>query len=217
MNGSNPQPPSLLGMGPLTWSLYVDTYYAWQFWHPLDHTIFPTTTAPRHNEISLNLAHIGVDVTGLDGPTGRLYIQYGSIVETIAGQDTTTTRGFYLTNRLLQYVQQAAAGWHFHALHGVNMELGIFPSYVGLESYLPEENSVLHARVSCRCDALLLLRFSRTIVYVGALENRTVDRQRLADVRRVARGARGRLSLELAAARMALPRQFGVRGERGAG
>jgi hypothetical protein len=140
MNGNNTQPQSLLGMGPVTWSLYVDTYYAWQFRRPIDHTIFPTTTAPRHDEISLNLAHIGVDVTGLDGPTGRLYLQYGSIVETIAGQDTTTTRGFYLTNRLLQYVQQAAAGWHFHWLHGVNAELGIFPSYVGLESYLPEEN-----------------------------------------------------------------------------
>ena len=149
MNGNNPQPASLLGMGPVTWSLYVDTYYAWQFNHPIDHTIFPTTTAPRHDEISLNLAHIGVDLTGLDGPTGRLYLQYGSIVETIAGQDTTTTRGFFLTNRLLQYVQQAAVGWHFHALHGVNTEVGIFPSYVGLESYLPEENwAYTHAFVA---------------------------------------------------------------------
>jgi hypothetical protein len=140
MNGSNTQPASLLGMGPVTWSIYVDTYYAWQLHQPIDHTIFPTTTAPRHDEISLNLAHLGVDLTGLDGPIGRLYVQYGSIVETIAGQDTTTTRGFYLTNRLLQYLQQAAAGWHFHWLHGVNAEVGIFPSYVGLESYLPEEN-----------------------------------------------------------------------------
>ena len=149
MNGNNSQPSSLLGMGPVTWSLYVDTYFAWQFHQPIDHTIFPTTTAPRHDEISLNLAHIGVDLTGLDGPTGRLYLQYGSIVETIAGQDTTTTRGFYLTNRLLQYVQQAAVGWHFHALHGINTELGIFPSYVGLESYLPEENwAYTHAFVA---------------------------------------------------------------------
>jgi len=140
MNGNNPQPESLLKMGPVTWSLYIDTYFNWQFHRPIDHTIFPTTTAPRHDEISLNLAHLGVDVTGLDGPIGRLYIQYGSTVETIAGQDTTTTRGFYLTNRLLQIVQQAAAGWHFHRLHGINAELGIFPSYVGLESYLPEEN-----------------------------------------------------------------------------
>jgi hypothetical protein len=149
MNGTNPQPPSLLGMGPITWSLYVDTYFAWQFHHPDDHTIFPTTTAPRHDEISLNLAHVGFDLTGLDGPIGRLYIQYGSTVETIAGQDTTTTRGFFLTNRLLQIVQQAAAGWHFHWLHGVNAELGIFPSYIGLESYLPEENwAYTHAFVS---------------------------------------------------------------------
>ena len=149
MNGNNSQPASLLQTGPLTLSLYVDTYYAWQFNRPIDHTIFPTTTAPRHNEISLNLAHLGVDVTGLDGPIGRLYIQYGSTVETIAGQDTTTTRGFYLTNRLLQNVEQAAVGWHFHALHGINTELGIFPSYVGLESYLPEENwAYTHAFLS---------------------------------------------------------------------
>ncbi len=140
MNGNNPQPESLLKTGPLTLSLYIDTYYNWQFNAPIDHTIFPTTVGPRHDEISLNLAHLGVDVTGLDGPIGRLYIQYGSTVETIAGQDTTTTRGFYLTNRLLQNVEQAAAGWHFHQLHGINTEVGIFPSYVGLESYLPEEN-----------------------------------------------------------------------------
>ncbi|MBS2031723.1 MAG: outer membrane beta-barrel protein [Deltaproteobacteria bacterium] len=149
MNGNNPQPASLLAYGPITGSIYVDTYYAWDFNHPIDHTIFPTTTAPRHNEISLNLAHLGVDVTGLDGPIGRLYVQYGSTVETIAGQDTTTTRGFYLTNRLLQNVQQAAAGWHFHVLHGINAEVGIFPSYVGLESYLPEENwAYTHAFMS---------------------------------------------------------------------
>ncbi|MEO6774504.1 MAG: outer membrane beta-barrel protein [Kofleriaceae bacterium] len=140
MNGNNSQPASLVQTGPLTLSLYVDTYYGYQFHRPIDHTVFPTTTAPRHDEISLNLAHLGVDVTGLDGPIGRLYLQYGSTVETIAGQDTTTTRGYYLTNRLLQNVEQAAVGWHFHRLHGINTEVGIFPSYVGLESYLPEEN-----------------------------------------------------------------------------
>jgi hypothetical protein len=46
-------------------------------------------------------------------------------------------------------VEQAAAGWHFHWMHGANAELGIFPSYIGLESYLPEENwSYTHAFVS---------------------------------------------------------------------
>lgn len=146
MNGVDNQPDSLLKTGPLTLSLYLDVYYGWQFNRPIDHTVFPSTAAPRHDEVSLNLAHVGFDVTGLDGPIGRLYLQYGSTVETIAGQDTTTTRGFYLTNRLLQNLEQAAAGWHW--AH-VNAELGIFPSYVGLESYLPEENwAYTHALVS---------------------------------------------------------------------
>ena len=46
-------------------------------------------------------------------------------------------------------MQQAAVGWHFHELHGINAEAGIFPSYVGLESYLPEENwAYTHAFMS---------------------------------------------------------------------
>ncbi len=149
MNGQNAQPPSLLAMGPVTWAFYVDGYYAFQFHQPIDHTIFPTTVAPRHNELSINLAVLGVELTGLDGPIGRLYIQYGANSETTAGQDATTERGFFLTNRTFNHVQQAAVGWHFHALHGINVELGIFPSYVGLESYLPQENwSYTHALVS---------------------------------------------------------------------
>jgi Putative beta-barrel porin-2, OmpL-like. bbp2 len=149
MNGLNNQPPSLLAMGPLTWAIYLDAYYAYQFHQPIDHTIFPTTVAPRHDEISLNLATLGVEITGLDGPIGRLYIQYGSNVETTTGQDRTTQRGFFLTNRTFNYVQQAAGGWHFHALHGINAEIGIFPSYIGLESYLPQENwAYTHAFMS---------------------------------------------------------------------
>ena len=140
LNGSNSQPSSLLGMGPLTWSVYVDAYLAEQLSNPIDQTIFPTTDAPRSNEFSLNLVSVGVDVTGLDGPIGRLYLQYGSNVETVAGQDLTTQRGFYLTQRAFMPIQQAAAGWHFHWLHGLNIEAGIFPSYIGIESYLPEEN-----------------------------------------------------------------------------
>src|SRR5262249_39001844 len=121
---------------------------SWDFQAPVDHTIFPTTTGPRHNEISLNLAAIGVDLA-LDGPIGRLYVQYGSNVATVPGQDSTFSRGFYLTATVFQYVQQAAAGWHFHFLHGVNLEIGIFPSYVGLESYLAQENwNYSHALLS---------------------------------------------------------------------
>jgi hypothetical protein len=126
----------------------VDAYYGWQFWEPIDHTVFPSTTAPRHNEIGFNLATVGVEMN-LDGPIGRIYLQYGSNVETDAGQDATVNRGFFLTDKAFQFIQQAAGGWHFHWLHGVNIEMGIFPSYVALESYLPQENwNYTHALLS---------------------------------------------------------------------
>ncbi len=140
MTGTNRQPASLLTAGPVTFSVYVDGYYAWQFRQPVDHTIFPTTVAPRHDEIALNLAAVGVDVTGLDGPLGRIYLQYGSSTLTTGAQDTTTSRGYFLSSAAFAPIQQAGVGWHFHALHGVNTEIGIFPSYIGADSYLPQEN-----------------------------------------------------------------------------
>ena len=146
LNGSNRQPDSLLHIGPTILSLYVDVFYAFQFNRPVDHTIFPTTVAPRHNEIGLNLASIGIELppnaidTARGGPVGQFSLQYGDFVQAVSGQDTTVKRGFFLANDALQAVRTASAGWHFHVLHGVNLEFGVFPSYMGMESYLPQEN-----------------------------------------------------------------------------
>ena len=146
LNGSNRQPESLLKVGPTVLSLYVDAFYAFQLRQPKDHTIFPTTTAPRHNELSLNLASIGIELppnaidTPSGSPIGQLSLQYGDFTQTVGGQDTTVDRGFFLSSTALQAVRTASAGWHFHALHGVNLEFGVFPSYMGMESYLTQEN-----------------------------------------------------------------------------
>jgi hypothetical protein len=146
INGSNRQPESLLKVGPTVLSLYVDAFYAWQFSQPIDHTIFPTTTAPRHNELGFNLASIGIELppnaidTPKGGPIGQFSVQYGTATQTVGGQDTTVDRGFFLSSTALQAIRTASAGWHFHVLHGLNLEFGIFPSYVAMESYLPQEN-----------------------------------------------------------------------------
>ena len=155
MNGSNRQPESLLKVGPATLSIIVDTYYLWSFARPVDHTAFPSTTAPRHNEISLNMGSIGIEIqpNAIDGraggPIGQFSLQYGSMGETTSGQDRTLSRGSYLTKAAFLPIRTASAGWHFHWLHGVNIELGIFPAYVALESYIPQENwNYLHPFVS---------------------------------------------------------------------
>ncbi|CAN5521810.1 hypothetical protein BH09MYX1_BH09MYX1_15280 [soil metagenome] len=140
LNGHNRQPTSLLAVGPVTPSVYVDAYYGYQFQHPVDHVIFASTAGARHNEISINMAAIGLDVTGLDGPFGRVILQYASNVETVNAQDASTSRGYFLTARAFQYLQQASVGWHFHALHGINLEVGILPSHIGMETLLTQEN-----------------------------------------------------------------------------
>jgi len=146
LNGSNRQPSSLLKVKPISLSVYVDTYFLIQFHNPVDHTAFPSTVAPRHNEASLNLASIGALLppnaidTPAGGPIAELDLQYGAQTQTIAAQDTTTQRGFFLASPAFAPIRVATAGWHFHWMQGANLEVGIFPSYFGLESYLTQEN-----------------------------------------------------------------------------
>src|ERR1700687_6098226 len=64
LNGSNRQPPSLLQFGPVTLTAYVHAYYAFHFPHPIAHPISQPPPAARHNEISLNLAAVGVEIGG---------------------------------------------------------------------------------------------------------------------------------------------------------
>jgi hypothetical protein len=91
------------------------------------------------------------------GPIAQFNLQYGATAEATMGQDTTFARGAYLSRTAYQAIRTAQAGWHFHALHGVNVEVGIFPSYVAMESYLPEENSKLPPPLRLRLHPLLLL------------------------------------------------------------
>src|SRR5260370_36967096 len=75
LNGSNRQPNSLLKWGPLTGSLFVDSYYDFQFSQPQDHTLFLPTAAPRHNELAVTLSSSAVAVADLGGPIGRAHLQ----------------------------------------------------------------------------------------------------------------------------------------------
>jgi hypothetical protein len=140
LNGSNYQRTSPLRTGPLTWTLLVDTYYGYAFNRPADHTVFPTTTAPRHNEFNLNLALLGLEVTEHEHLFGKLLFQAGNYVDTITGTDATTARGAYGSLSGLRHVQQAYAGHHFPVLSGLNVVMGLFPAYIGLDSYIPQEN-----------------------------------------------------------------------------
>lgn len=123
----------------VTPSLYLDTYYAYSGNHPRDNTITGTASTGRHNEFQLNLASIGFD-WNYRNVIGRISIQYGSMMSIVQDLDGTASRGRSFTVQNLRYVREATVGYHLDALHGVNVEGGIFMSYMGLESYLLAEN-----------------------------------------------------------------------------
>jgi len=132
----------------VTLSLYLDTNYAYSLNHPRDNTFTGTASVPRHNEFNVNLASVGLEWS-YRNVIGRLSLQYGSMVSIVQDLDGTTARGRNIGVQNLRYIREATAGYHFDVLHGINVEGGIFMSYIGLESYLLAENWNYTRSVAC--------------------------------------------------------------------
>ena len=150
MNGQSRQKEQPLKVldGAVTFSTYLDVNYAYSSRHPRDHTLTGGSTISRHNEIGINLASIGVDLN-YQNVIGRLSLQYGNMLNLVQDLDGTVSRGRSLTTQNLRYIREATAGYHFDALHGINVEAGIFMSYIGLESYLLAENWTYNRSLVC--------------------------------------------------------------------
>ncbi len=123
----------------LTGVAYLDTYFNYNFAKPIDNTQTISSTIGRNNEFTLNLASIGIE-TNYKNIIGRLWLQYGQMASLVQEQDPTVLRGRNTAISNLKNIREAAAGYHFNKWYGVNVEMGIFMSYIGLESYVTQEN-----------------------------------------------------------------------------
>ena len=70
----------------------------------------------------------------------RLFLQYGERAVGVPRNDVSANHGGYDLPTAMRYISEAYAGWHFDKLHGINVDLGAFFSYVGLFSYTQFEN-----------------------------------------------------------------------------
>jgi hypothetical protein len=132
----------------LTGVAYLDTYYNYNLANPVDNTQTISSTIGRHNEFTLNLASIGIE-TNYKNIIGRLWLQYGQMGSIIQDADASVNRGRNTSINNLKYIREAAAGYHFDVMHGLNIEMGIFMSYIGLESYITQENCIYQRRMVC--------------------------------------------------------------------
>jgi len=123
----------------LTGVAYMDSYFNYNFADPIDNTQTISSSIGRHKEATINLASIGVE-SNYKNAIGRLWLQYGAMQHIVQELDGSVGRGRNTGTGNLKFIREAAAGYHFNKWHGINLEMGIFMSYIGLESYMLQEN-----------------------------------------------------------------------------
>ncbi len=75
-----------------------------------------------------------------DNVRARFMTQYGMYSTTTARNDASYSRGNWDLANAYRYLSEAYGGYHWNALHGINVDAGIFMSYVGLFSYYNFDN-----------------------------------------------------------------------------
>src|SRR5256714_3157153 len=111
----------------------ADVDYIYDFRHPKDDTISGSSEVFRANEIQLTQLGVGGDFH-YDNVPARLMTQFGMYSQTTPRNDASPSRGQWNLDNAYRYLSEAYGGYHFNALHGINVDAGIFMSYVGLFS-----------------------------------------------------------------------------------
>jgi Putative beta-barrel porin-2, OmpL-like. bbp2 len=117
----------------------ADINYVYDFNHPKDDTIGGSSEIFRSNEVHVTDIGVGGDFH-YNNVRGRILSQIGLYSQTTARNDASPARGQWNLADAYRYVSEAYGGYHFNVLHGVNVDAGIFLSYVGLFSYYQFDN-----------------------------------------------------------------------------
>jgi len=117
----------------------ADVAYHYDFNHPQDDTISGSSEVFRSNEVSLTHLGIGGDFH-YDHVRARVMSQIGLYSTATPRNDASYSRGQWNLADAYRYVNEAYGGYHFDALHGINVDAGIFLSYVGLFSFYNFDN-----------------------------------------------------------------------------
>jgi hypothetical protein len=117
----------------------ADVDYNYSFNHPSDDTIGGSSEVFRHGEVHVTQLGVGGDFH-YDNVRARLMTQFGLYSQTTPRNDASPSRGQWNLDNAYRYISEAYGGYHFNALHGVNVDAGIFMSYIGLFSYYQFDN-----------------------------------------------------------------------------
>jgi Putative beta-barrel porin-2, OmpL-like. bbp2 len=139
LNGNPRTKESPLDTKFFTPEVRADVDYIVDFNHPADDTIGGSSEVFRAHEIQVTQLGVGGDFH-YDNVRARLMTQFGMYSFTTPRNDASPARGQWGLDTAYRYVSEAYGGYHFNALHGINVDAGIFMSYIGLFSYYNFDN-----------------------------------------------------------------------------
>jgi len=116
-----------------------DTHFVSSFNHPKDDSLGGSTEIFRSNEIQLEQISFGGDFHWQD-VRGRVLTMGGMFAVTTPRNDASVGRGQWDLRGAYKYFSEAWGGYHFNVNHGLNVDAGIFVSYIGLFSYYNFDN-----------------------------------------------------------------------------
>jgi hypothetical protein len=117
----------------------ADTEFTYSFNKPIDNTIGGSSEVFRSGEIQVTQLGIGGDFH-YERVRGRLMTQFGMYSQTTPRNDASPARGQWNLDSAYRYISEGYGGYHWDRLNGINVDAGIFMSYVGLASYYQFDN-----------------------------------------------------------------------------
>lgn len=117
----------------------VDASYIYDLNRPKDDTIGGSSEVFRSNEVQVTDLAVGGDFH-YDNVRGRVLTQFGLYSTATPRNDASPARGQWDLADAYRYLSEAYGGYHFNALHGINIDAGIFSSYIGLFSFYNFDN-----------------------------------------------------------------------------
>jgi hypothetical protein len=134
LNGNSRQKDFPLDTKYFTGEFRADTHYGIDFNQPIDHSMGGSSEVFRSGEVQLEDLSIGGDLHA-GNMRGRVLALFGMFSATTPRNDASSAVGQWDVRAAYRYVSEAYGGYHFNVNHGLNVDAGIFVSYVGLFSY----------------------------------------------------------------------------------
>ncbi|MES2134094.1 MAG: outer membrane beta-barrel protein [Bacteroidota bacterium] len=139
LNGADRRSKPTLAGKYFTPTVMVDANYTYSFANPIDNTVVGSTTLARNNEMQVSGAYLGGDFN-YKGARAHIVTQFGTRSIVVPRNDFSPYKGQYKLADAYRYLAEANAGYHFKKWYGVNVDAGLFMSYIGLNSYYQVEN-----------------------------------------------------------------------------